>query len=79
MWTSCVADSRRPSLGYPSQSTRCLAGSRGSSSNVTGCGTEPRGGVVDGQLEAQIEFGCEQPDTVGPIVGGALHGQIVRT
>jgi hypothetical protein len=52
-------------------------------SKVFACGVAAAapslGSFVDGQLEARIEFGCDQPDTVGPFEGGAFHGQIVRT
>jgi hypothetical protein len=52
-------------------------------SKVFACGVAAAapslGTFVDGKLEARLEFGCDQPDTVGPIEGGAFYGQIVRT
>jgi hypothetical protein len=52
-------------------------------SKVFACGIAPAapslGSFVDGRLEARIEFGCDQPDTVGPHEGGSFYGQIVRT
>jgi hypothetical protein len=52
-------------------------------SKVFACGVAAAapslGTFVDGKLEARLEFGCDHPDTVGPIEAGAFYGQIVRT
>jgi hypothetical protein len=52
-------------------------------SKVFACGVAAAapslGTIVDGKLEARLEFGCDQPDTVGPFEEGTFYGQIVRT
>jgi hypothetical protein len=52
-------------------------------SKVFACGVAAAapslGTIVDGRLEARIEFGCDQPDTAGPFEEGMFYGQIVRT
>jgi hypothetical protein len=52
-------------------------------SKVFACGVAAAapslGTIVDGRLEAHIEFGCEQPNTAGPFEEGTFYGQIVRT
>lgn len=52
-------------------------------SKVFACGVAPAapslGTFVDNQVEARLEFGCEQPDSVGPFISEPFAGQIVRT